>query len=63
MCLEKDGPCICNIQVEVIHQLHQDGPYWEEFKQYKLYEEAPEKSEQATNASKEKYNHHIGARG
>jgi len=64
MCLEKDGPCICNIQVEVIHQLHQDGPYWEEFKQYKLSKEAQEKSEQAkTNASKKKYTHHLGAGG
>ena len=64
MCLEKDGPCICNIQVEVIHQLHQDGPYWEEFKQYKLSEEAQGKSKQAkTNASKKKYSHHLGTGG
>ena len=22
MCLEKDGPCLCNFQEEVVHQLH-----------------------------------------
>ena len=25
MCLEKDGPCLCNFQEEVVHQLHQQG--------------------------------------
>jgi len=44
--------------------LSQVKPYWEEFKQYKLYEEAQEKSEQAkTNAPKKKYSHHLGVGG
>ena len=38
--------------------------YWEEFKQYKLLEEAQEKSEQAkVNAANKKYSHHLGAAG
>ena len=44
--------------------LPQVKPYWEEFKQYKLSEEAQEKSEQAkVNAANKKYNHHLGAAG
>jgi len=44
--------------------LPQVKPYWEEFKQYKLSEEAPKKSEQAkVNAANKKYNHHLGAAG
>ena len=43
--------------------LPQVKPYWEEFKQYKLSEEAQGKSEQAkTNAAK-KYNHHLRVGG
>ena len=39
-------------------------PYWEDFKQYKLSEEAQEKSEQAKkNAGNKKYRHHLGAGG
>ena len=39
-------------------------PYWEDFKQYKLSEEAQEKSEQAKrNAGNKKYSHHLGAGG
>ena len=39
-------------------------PYWEEFKQYKLSEEAQGKSEQAkANAANKKYSHHLGAGG
>ena len=39
-------------------------PNWEEFKQYKLSEEAQEKSEQAKmNAANKKYSHHLGAAG
>ena len=46
------------------NDLPQVKPYWEEFKQYKLSEEAQGKSEQAkSNASKKKYNHHLGAGG
>ena len=42
--------------------LPQVKPYWEEFKQYKLLEEAQEKSEQdKVNAANKKYNHHLGA--
>ena len=38
--------------------------YWEEFKQYKLSDEAQGKSEQAkANASNKKYSHHLGAGG
>ena len=38
--------------------LPQVKPYWEEFKQYKLSEEAQEKSEQANvNAANKKYIH------
>ena len=44
--------------------LRQVKPYWEEFKQYKLSEEAQEKSQQAKpNAANKKYNHHLGAGG
>ena len=44
--------------------LPQVKPYWTEFKQYKLSEEAQEKSEQAkVNAANKKYNHHLGAAG
>ena len=44
--------------------LPQVKPYWEEFKQYKLSEEAKEKSEQAkVNAANKKYSHHLGAAG
>ena len=42
--------------------LPQVKPYMEEFKQYKLSEEAQEKSEQAkVNAANKKYSHHLGA--
>jgi len=42
--------------------LSQVKPYWEEFKQYKLSEEAQEKSEQAkVNVGNKKYSHHLGA--
>ena len=44
--------------------LPQVKPYWEEFKQYKLSEEAQGKSEQAkVNAASKKYSHHLGAGG
>ena len=44
--------------------LPQVKPYWEEFKQYKLSEEAQEKSQQAkANAANKKYSHHLGAAG
>ena len=44
--------------------LPQVKPYWEEFKQYKLSEEAQEKSQQAkANAANKKYSHHLGAGG
>ena len=44
--------------------LPQVKPYWEEFKQYKLSEEAQEKFEQAkVNAANKKYSHHLGAAG
>ena len=44
--------------------LPQVKPYWEEFKQYKLSEEAQEKSQQAkVNAANKKYTHHLGAGG
>lgn len=44
--------------------LPQVKPYWEEFKQYKLSEEAQKKSEQAkVNAANKKYSHHLGAAG
>ncbi|RLN40047.1 hypothetical protein C2845_PM01G43980 [Panicum miliaceum] len=37
-------------------------PYWEEFKEYKLSEEAREKSEKnIVNAALKKYNHHLRA--
>ena len=39
-------------------------PYWEEFKQYKLSEEAQKKFEQAkVNAANKKYSHHLGLAG
>ena len=42
--------------------LSQVKPYWEEFKQYKLSEEAQGKSQQAkVNAENKKYSHHLGA--
>ena len=59
MCLEKDGPCLCNFQEKLYtnyikkdkepnwDNLPQVKPYWEEFKQYKLSEEAQKKFEQA----------------
>ena len=44
--------------------LSQVKPYWEEFKQYKLSDEAQVKSEQAKkNEENKKYNHHLGASG
>ena len=44
--------------------LSQVKPYWEEFKQYKLSEEAQEKFQQAkVNAANKKYSHHLGAVG
>ena len=44
--------------------LPQVKPYWEEFKQYKLSEEAQENSQQAkVNAANKKYTHHLGAGG
>ena len=44
--------------------LPQVKSYWEEFKQYKLSEEAQGKSEQAkTNTTNKKYIHHLGAVG
>ena len=44
--------------------LPQVKPYWEEFKQYNLSEEAQEKSEQAKkNAENKKYSHHHEAGG
>ena len=44
--------------------LPQVKPYWEEFKQYNLSEEAQEKSEQAkNNTGNKKYNHHLGSGG
>ena len=44
--------------------LPQIKPYWEEFKQYKLSEEAQKKSELAkVNAGNKKYSHHLGAAG
>ncbi|RLN12242.1 hypothetical protein C2845_PM09G11940 [Panicum miliaceum] len=40
--------------------LPQVKPYWEEFKQYKLSEDAQELSEKGkANASNKKYNHHL----
>ena len=46
------------------NDLPQVKPYWKEFKQYKLSEEAQGKSEHAkSNASKKKYSHHLGAGG
>ena len=46
------------------NDLSQVKPYWQEFKQYKLSEEAQEKSEQAkNNAGNNKYNHHLGSGG
>ena len=45
-------------------ELPQVKPYREEFKQYKLSEEAQEKSEQAKkNARNKKYSYHLGADG
>ena len=42
--------------------LPQIKPYWEEFKQYKLSEDAQEKSEAAKkNTAQKKYSHHLGA--
>src|SRR4029078_5461109 len=42
--------------------LPQVKPYWEEFTQYKLSEEAQDKSEQAkVTAANKKYSHHLGA--
>ncbi|RLN07043.1 putative transposon protein [Panicum miliaceum] len=42
--------------------LPQVKPYWEEFKQYKLSEDAQELSENGKlNASNKKYNHHLGS--
>jgi hypothetical protein len=44
--------------------LPQVKPYWEEFKQYKLFEDAQEKSDQAKkNAANKKCSHHLGASG
>ena len=44
--------------------LPQVKPYWEEFKQYKLSDEAQGKSQQAKmNAANKKYSHHLGAGG
>ena len=44
--------------------LPQVKSYWEEFKQYKLSEEARKKSEQAkVNAANKKYSHHLGVPG
>ena len=46
------------------NDLPQVKPYWEEFKQCKLSEEAQVKSEQAKrNAGNKKYSHHLGASG
>ncbi|RLM75701.1 transposon protein, putative, CACTA, En/Spm sub-class [Panicum miliaceum] len=44
--------------------LPQVKPYWEDFKQYKLSEDAQELSEKdKVNASNKKYNHHLGSAG
>ena len=76
MCLEKMALAFATFKKKLFTNYNKQGkepnwddlpqvkPYQEEFKQYKLSEEAQAKSEQGKkNASKKKYSHHLGAAG